>query len=418
MTIASPSPQPETMPPPNSHPQIILCDLPPKTFIGIDLLSFNSSPTFRGISHIPPGSHLLYTGADASLSIRHGHWFLVSPPTGSPTSKLHIWQWNPDLEVLEPVEHDGHAAETSPQDGLIAYHDLADASRKQYETGSTNQEEAEDADQHWPDLTKYVTTSVLDRVLGPSHTLSSTASATSDIEAIPGLSASETNLAYEAERPLNFTPIDLKRTWPPGAVGRERTDAARDTSWYLGHLMDSLSLDGKNREQGAAQVLGELQLCFVAVLTLANWSALQQWKRLLGTLLGCRRAAGEIEGFFVEVVRVLRGQLERCEDVEGGLFEFREEEGGSKWLRGLVGGFKAGVEEGGAGDLEGGLGEEIEKLEQYMRDVYGWEVGGDTTVLRRGMLELEDGERVEMEMDNADEEDETGEYAPVLVDLG
>ena len=39
-------------------------------------------------------------------------------------------------------------------------------------------------------------------------------------------------------------------------------------------------------------------------------------------------------------------------------------------------------------------------------------------MLKRCMLELEDGERVEMDMNDADEEDETGEYAPVVVELG
>ena len=34
------------------------------------------------------------------------------------------------------------------------------------------------------------------------------------------------------------------------------------------------------------------------------------------------------------------------------------------------------------------------------------------------MLELEDGEQIEVQISGADEEDETGEYAPVVVDLG
>jgi A1 cistron-splicing factor AAR2 len=65
---------------------------------------------------------------------------------------------------------------------------------------------------------------------------------------------------------------------------------------------------------------------------------------------------------------------------------------------------------------KGPLGEEIEKLEVFMKETYGWEVSRN--ILKRGLLDLEDGERVEMDMNSADEEDETGDYAPVIVDLG
>ena len=40
------------------------------------------------------------------------------------------------------------------------------------------------------------------------------------------------------------------------------------------------------------------------------------------------------------------------------------------------------------------------------------------TMLKRGMVQLEDGEQVELTMEGADEEDEMGEYAPTVVDLG
>jgi A1 cistron-splicing factor AAR2 len=101
------------------------------------------------------------------------------------------------------------------------------------------------------------------------------------------------------------------------------------------------------------------------------------------------------------------------EAVEGGLFEFKEEDS-SGWLRSLLGGFKEKIKD--VHDEEGPLWKEIEELEEYMEETYGWEFSGN--VLKRGLLELEDGERVEMDMNEADEEDETGEYAPVIVDLG
>lgn len=409
------------------HPSatVFFQGLPSKTFVGIDLFSFDASPSFRGISAFPPGPHFIYTGTDASLSIRHGYWFHIEPPSHSSSSQTLTWRWNTDLECLKQTQETSQEiiraeSDQTPGNGLVSYSDIADASRQQYENGRGSDIGAVGTVQQWVDLTSYVTQSLLDRLLrsrtssnskvhSVSHRVSSASSAAVDVEHIPGLSSSESQL--DSELPFNFLPIDLKRTWREGAVGRERTESALDMSWYLSHLMDSLSTNG-DRKLGAAQILGELQFCFVAILTLANWSCLQQWRRLLGLLLGCRRAVEEIEQYFVEVLRVLRLQMECCEAVEGGLFELREE-GSSGWLRSLLDGFKAGVKD--ANGEKGPLWKEIEKLEEFMKEMYGWEAGGN--VLKRGLLQLEDGEMVEMEMNGLDKEDETGDYAPVIVDL-
>ena len=66
----------------------------------------------------------------------------------------------------------------------------------------------------------------------------------------------------------------------------------------------------------------------------------------------------------------------------------------------------------GEGD---GVKEELKGLEVWLRSEYGWELSDD--FVRRGMLELEDGEMVEMDMEEMEGEDERGEYAPVVVDL-
>ncbi|KAK0508837.1 hypothetical protein JMJ35_009113 [Cladonia borealis] len=68
-------------------------------------------------------------------------------------------------------------------------------------------------------------------------------------------------------------------------------------------------------------------------------------------------------------------------------------------------------EEGEGEDVK----EEMEALEGFLRREYGWELGDE--FVRRGMLQLDDGEMVEMEMEEMEGEDERGEYAPVVVDL-
>jgi A1 cistron-splicing factor AAR2 len=55
---------------------------------------------------------------------------------------------------------------------------------------------------------------------------------------------------------------------------------------------------------------------------------------------------------------------------------------------------------------------EFERLESWVQSEYDWELNRDA-VLRKGMVQLEDGEEVELEMIQDEEDD----YAPVVVDL-
>lgn len=43
----------------------------------------------------------------------------------------------------------------------------------------------------------------------------------------------------EQEAVLNFPVFDLKRSWPPGAVGEELSLASRDKSWLLGNVIQT-----------------------------------------------------------------------------------------------------------------------------------------------------------------------------------
>jgi len=435
-----------------SSPTIIFINLPPKTFVGIDLTSFNSSPNFHGITNLPSGLHLIYTGTDASLSIRHGRWLNIHD--ARPGS--HVLQWNNELEHLELLSADTTTAQEVSKRlpelqrrGLIDYHALQDASAKQAKSQSASphtadeddgnegegETEDEDPEDPWPTLTSHVSPRLLDRILASNDqstdwNLTSISSAPSDTEHIPGLSSAETQSALTETQTLNVLPIDLKQTWSAHAVGRQRTDMARDRSWYLSHLIQALQVpnaasgDGELSQQAAArELLGEVQFTFLMVLCLANYSCLEQWKRILSVLFTCRSALVEVEGYFVEVIRVLRSQLGRVEDVEGGLFELADEMS-SRWLRRLLKGFGTNVEEVLGDAVEEGKGHGSERgkqlrealggLEGWLREKYVWE--DESNVLKKGMIQLEDGEMVEVHMDGADEEDETGDYAPVVVE--
>jgi A1 cistron-splicing factor AAR2 len=211
----------------------------------------------------------------------------------------------------------------------------------------------------------------------------------------------------QAEKELNFLPIDLKRPWREGATGRERTEAALDHSWYLHDLVEKQCLN-----HDIKHILGEMQFCFIMVLTLNNYSSLEQWKRILTLLLTCKTAVTEFSDFYTRFLSTLHLQLQHCQIAEGGLFDLADESG--SLLKHILHKFKLGLRDiSGIG--KSGVMDELDELENYLRGEYGWQI--DSNFVKKGLLELEDGERVEMEIPGFEEEDESGEYAPTVVDL-
>ncbi|KAF2644619.1 hypothetical protein P280DRAFT_175475 [Massarina eburnea CBS 473.64] len=391
---------------------VLLLDLPERALGGIDLLSFTTTPRFRGVKNVPPGLHFVFAASDSSLAVRHGAWFYVSPGAGAP--QVFVKRWNAQNEDL--------VAETSQTEVLRWRANLGSIWRDgltPYRQTLTSGESGEDDDameesSDWNELTSRITPTLLSRINGlhPDHwSLSSASSAAQDLEDIPGLESS--NSALHPEQELKFLPVDLKRTWRVGATGRERTEAAQDRSWALGELIEN---HGQSKDMRSRQfeIVGEIQFCFLMVLTLNNNSCLEQWKRLLGLMLTCRQAIKERFSMFHEMLKTLRLQLAHCADMEGSMFDHHEPGGG--FLKPLLEKFRKALDEMAGSKQKIELVDEFEDLQDFLQKEFGWELD-DSTYVKRGMLDLEDGERVEMDMNGVDEDDEAGEYAPAIVEL-
>ncbi|KAE8317622.1 A1 cistron-splicing factor [Aspergillus transmontanensis] len=444
-------------------PTILVPHLPPKTLVGIDLITFTSTSNFHGIRDLPTGWHFLYSGATESLSLRSGGWFyvgdisaagstnngaLIPAPRGNLGPDVIIWKWDTDTETLSPLRasddadkqeamrHKANLAAVWQSGGLFRYRSrVPPSSQGQAQLRDVDDDEnEEEGREDWEGLTNRLSPRLLKRIIGdpevdvdgrPRWMVTSASTAQKDSESIPGIpepgqdSDRLADVIGEQESEFSFLNIDLKKTWREGAIGRERTEAAQDRSWALGDLIQQVSSADQGTSEiderlGEAQILGELQFTFLMVLTLMNFSCLQQWKRLLGLIFTCQRAIKEREQFISNVLRLLLVQLRRCDDIEGGFFDLDGEEGG-EFLRKLLMKFRTSLYEviEDAGTL---VKEDFKELESWVKTEYDWELNHGAFV-RRGMLQLEDGEQVEMDMPD-DEDDEMGEYAPVVVDLG
>ncbi|KAI9673418.1 MAG: hypothetical protein M1817_002880 [Caeruleum heppii] len=390
-------------------PTALILNLPPGYLCGIDLLSFTTSPRFLGIKGLPPGWHFLFTSATTGLSVRHGVWFRVEAPDSGPPD-LAVKRWDPHKEELleekDKVELSRLEASLKSiwRERLTPYRQALPPASE-----TVHNEEAQVTRRNdWIHLTDHIAPGLLTRMTNGEWNhwpFTSTSSAKRDMDRIPGLS--EEVSATLPEKSLNFLPINLKETWRSGAVGRERTEAAKDRSWALGDIIRNHCTDAAETE-----IIGEMQVTFLMVLTLGNYSCLEQWKRLLNLVLTCQTAAKERSDLFARVLQVLRLQLQHCDDVEGGLFDLSDE--GGSMLKQLLRTFRRGLDE--VFDSQPSpVKDHFAELEAYLRTGHGWELGD--SYVRSGLLELEDGERVEMDMNDLEDEDERGEYAPVVVDL-
>ena len=265
----------------------------------------------------------------------------------------------------------------------------------------------------WAALTQHITPRLLSHITKHEEwRITSASCAEQDRDEIPGLSDEE--VGEEGE--LGILGIDLKRTWRDGATGRERTEGALDSSWALADVEErwQKAFSGTDeRRQNNEVLLGQMEACFLMILTVANYSCLEEWKRCIGLVLTCKRAVRKRGEWFASFLGLLKKQLERCDDVEGGLFDMSDEGGGQlkKWLKGFRTTVGQVFGEGEGTDIK----KEMEALEKFLKSEYGWDLGDE--FVRKGMLELEDGEQVYAETEEMEGEDERGEYAPVVVEI-
>ncbi|KAK9377974.1 A1 cistron-splicing factor [Lipomyces chichibuensis] len=318
---------------------LILYNIPDKCLLGIDLQFFTSTADFNGIKLIPDGFHVL-------------HW---SSPTPGPTGIENAIHTSSRITNIHDEDDKGNVLLKSPSnierqavtqsDNIVMSNmNLRMAVFFEASEGKTTSmtwdEEAEefvtskrDVDdvsllKVYPHLISYpqssprfaaltflLTPKLLSTYLPESYNKavpvsSITASSTDSLllsQAISKASSSSnrsTSLAdTDSFRFLNF---DLKRqrTWREGAVGRELTTAALDRSWFLGDLVS------RERNGDYNSVLAELQFCFVLLVLLANYSAAEQWKRIVELLCTCKSAVSSQPELYQKLLDTLYAQFQ------------------------------------------------------------------------------------------------------------
>ncbi|WVF71280.1 hypothetical protein IAT40_006083 [Kwoniella sp. CBS 6097] len=277
---------------------LVITDLPEASEFGIDG-TFHIVRRFSGIKFVPPGLHLITWSSTSSPSSSSSPADSISMagPSNVPIRHALLRHFKPKQRVVlrfdkstESVsEHDVHA---DGQSGSVISDDhLRTLDKEMAPYPFTGLE-------GWKSLTGYITPDILESVIGENglvdgmtsvegeeddsdskemqnemSTLSSSSNQT--LRQAQGRGRGQDSAGAGAGKKMRFVRFGLKRSWRDGAIGEEVTRFSRDKSWLLGDVVAN-QLGGD-----LDKLLGQLQLSFILLLHLSSYSALLVYKRLL-----------------------------------------------------------------------------------------------------------------------------------------
>ncbi|KAI9137577.1 A1 cistron-splicing factor [Paraphysoderma sedebokerense] len=295
---------------------LLILKVPENIEFSIDLNSWTTGPKFKGIKFIPKGLH--YFGYNSigkhgpSHGIKTGYFKFFDK------AEILVKDWDPDNEDLkEDSEMDKDQVER------IKLHIREfDSNLGPYPLQPPSQY------QKWQNLTSYITPFIIEKVLPFDGKLTSMSESTLTETGLRTMNNRDDARFHSAknemeqtkvqkmkeikqQEEIQFTRIDLKRSFRKGAVGEEVTKYSQDKSWLLKFLLENEYIS-EDPSVDYRNLLGELQLSFVCLLAAQNFEGFEQWKVIIQLLCSCKEALLQHPDLFVEFFDVLETQLSEC----------------------------------------------------------------------------------------------------------
>ena len=390
---------------------VLVLDLPERFTVGYDSVSFHAQH-FRGVKEIPPGAHFFWTTQDDAGATRTGFWLITDK-----REQIHVVQWDKFNDMLGDPASKTEArfqrrdiAEVLPV--LPSYY--SPLPRDKIPAGAAQGLDDLREDGMWRRLTSHVTARMLRRVTGreaaPWHVHT-----TDRVKGTVVLAAErelDRTVSLVAVESLSFSFTQTDRTYTADSRGADRSEQARDSTAYLISVVDDLE-----RRLTDDDIVGELQLAFLVGMHLGNEGCVHQWWHVvLRVFLRAFRLPATKPFLAAKFLRALAAQLAYDDSrLEGSVFDF----GGGlpRDLRLALTVYKRRLDEilrdePSASQLDVGVA--FSEVEAVVTG-FGWDLGGE--YVRTGKVMLEDGEEVEVEMDDLEDEDERGEFAATVVEM-
>lgn len=309
----------------------LILDLPPNATVGCDARAIGTGASgFQGIRDIPPGPHFIWVAEPSAMS-RCGYWFVAKEGQGQ--REVRVKQWDRFNEVLvdpasdfEARDHKANVAALCPQlvpHGYFAGRDppgptTTHRPRSAPPRGADEDEEDEDEDaaQLWRQLTSRISVRLLARVTGRpagagEFLLDTSDSAVGDAGGfLPQARSTQLHQAVAGAGELHFLfpegDVDVHDIAATSDKQEQQHHPTRpDTSDDILRLVDS---PGTGVE--AADLVGEMQLAFLAGLHLGNLACAEQWWHLvLRVVLRAHRLALLRPALCQALLETLRAQM-------------------------------------------------------------------------------------------------------------
>lgn len=279
----------------------LILDLPPHTTVGCDARAIGTAASgFQGIRDIPPGPHFIWVAEPSAMS-RCGYWFVTREGRGR--GEVRVKQWDKFNEVLvdpasdfEARDHKANVAILYPQ---LVPHGYFSGREPQGFTKTARPRvaavppsvdedgEDEDAVQLWTRLTSCISEPLLARVTGRPTDAREFLVDTSDGAAgdaggfLPQPRATQLHQAVAGAGELHFLfpegDVDVHGFRPAAPTGDEQQQQQPpDTSDDILRLVET-----PGTGVAAADLVGEMQLSFLAGLHLGNLACVEQWWHLV-----------------------------------------------------------------------------------------------------------------------------------------
>ncbi|CCG84371.1 protein of unknown function [Taphrina deformans PYCC 5710] len=263
-------------------------NVPNGSQVGIDLLSWTTGPNFRGIREIPRGLHCLHITINGIMVTKFATWFQAGP------SLVLAYKWDRTTEALVSLDT-GYITSGHGINPMF----LLDGSGER--------------DSNWERNSGHLSLEVVQSIVPLGAVVVSTTSSNTDASH-SDLKNLESTADYADEIEFRFLPIDLKRSWKPGSLGRDITRMSLDKSWLL---EDSISRAG-----GEASFLGQFEFCFLSVLLFTSITAFEQWNIMLRLVCSCRATIPKMQAFYTAFLNLLQAQIEQVpEELYADIFE-------------------------------------------------------------------------------------------------
>jgi len=274
---------------PPSESGIVLClGCPEGVLFGIDYNAWTVGPKFMGVKLIPPGLHYIYSspgGDDIGVS-RSGFFAHIKPRT------VVVRRWDQEAEELVVLDSEDEVLRFT--DGALGFD--FDGNLGPYPPEKASQ---------WNELTRHCHEKLVQKVEPVGGVLRSKRQ---EYTEGPSDGVPEPLEPFEAARSgLFFTQLPRARV-PKGASPEEVTRLHHDRSPQLDELIE------KELKHVELDLLGELQMAFIAFLLGQNFDAYEQWRGLLSLLCSCEDAVTKRPELFTELLRVLFAQIQQSPD--------------------------------------------------------------------------------------------------------